>query len=110
VSPTRLKRRLRVLAASVDRGTWHVMAGLPYPIRVAGFGFRRPKYLNPGRSLAGTVETVGTDAGRAATRADPGAGACNAVCSAHGSAARTCGSTAASCDARSGACSPQSEL
>jgi NADPH:quinone reductase-like Zn-dependent oxidoreductase len=51
---------VRVLAASVDRGTWHVMAGLPYPIRVAGFGFRRPKYLNPGRSLAGTVETVGT--------------------------------------------------
>jgi NADPH:quinone reductase-like Zn-dependent oxidoreductase len=49
-----------VRAASVDRGTWHVMAGLPYPIRVAGFGLRRPKYLNPGRSLAGTVETVGT--------------------------------------------------
>ncbi len=42
---------VRVRAASVDRGTWHVMAGLPYPIRVAGFGLRRPKYLNPGRSL-----------------------------------------------------------
>src|SRR6266498_3059918 len=51
---------VRVRAASVDRGTWHVMAGLPYPIRVAGFGLRRPKYLNPGRSLAGTVEAVGT--------------------------------------------------
>jgi len=37
------------------------MAGLPYPIRVAGFGLRRPKYLNPGRSLAGTVEAVGND-------------------------------------------------
>jgi NADPH:quinone reductase-like Zn-dependent oxidoreductase len=53
---------VRVHAASVDRGTWHVMAGLPYPIRMAGFGLRRPKYANPGRSLAGTVESIGTDA------------------------------------------------
>ncbi|MCA1690652.1 MAG: alcohol dehydrogenase catalytic domain-containing protein, partial [Actinobacteria bacterium] len=52
---------VRVRAASVDRGTWHIMAGLPYPIRVAGFGLRRPKALNPGRSLAGTVESVGDD-------------------------------------------------
>jgi NADPH:quinone reductase-like Zn-dependent oxidoreductase len=51
---------VRVHAASIDRGTWHVMAGLPYPIRVAGFGLRRPKHRNPGRSLAGTVEAVGT--------------------------------------------------
>lgn len=50
---------VRVRAASVDRGTWHIMAGLPYPIRLAGFGLRRPKHLNPGRSLAGTVEAVG---------------------------------------------------
>jgi NADPH:quinone reductase-like Zn-dependent oxidoreductase len=52
---------VRVHAASVDRGTWHIMAGLPYPIRVAGFGLRKPKYLNPGRSLAGTVEAVGNN-------------------------------------------------
>jgi NADPH:quinone reductase-like Zn-dependent oxidoreductase len=52
---------VRVHAAGVDRGTWHIMAGLPYPIRLAGFGIRRPKYANPGRSLAGTVEAV--DAG-----------------------------------------------
>ena len=52
---------VRVRAASVDRGTWHIMAGLPYPIRVAGFGLRKPKYLNPGRSLAGTVEAVGNE-------------------------------------------------
>ncbi|HEX2074430.1 MAG TPA: NAD(P)-dependent alcohol dehydrogenase [Geodermatophilus sp.] len=51
---------VQVRAASVDRGTWHVMAGLPYPIRLAGFGVRRPKYANPGRSLAGVVEAVGT--------------------------------------------------
>ena len=52
---------VRVRAASVDRGTWHIMAGLPYPIRVAGFGLRKPKYLNPGRSLAGTIEAVGNN-------------------------------------------------
>lgn len=52
---------VRVHAASVDRGTWHIMAGLPYPIRLAGFGMRVPKHLNPGRALAGTVEEVGAD-------------------------------------------------
>jgi NADPH:quinone reductase-like Zn-dependent oxidoreductase len=52
---------VRVHAASVDRGTWHIMTGLPYPIRVAGFGLRKPKYLNPGRSLAGTIEAVGSE-------------------------------------------------
>jgi NADPH:quinone reductase-like Zn-dependent oxidoreductase len=52
---------VRVRAASVDRGTWHIMAGLPYPIRVAGFGVRRPKALNPGRSVAGTVAAVGAN-------------------------------------------------
>jgi NADPH:quinone reductase-like Zn-dependent oxidoreductase len=50
---------VRVRASSIDRGTWHVMAGLPYPIRVAGFGVRRPKAGNPGRCLAGTVESIG---------------------------------------------------
>jgi NADPH:quinone reductase-like Zn-dependent oxidoreductase len=52
---------VRVHAAGVDRGTWHIMAGLPYPIRLAGFGLRRPKHANPGRSLAGTVEAIGAD-------------------------------------------------
>lgn len=51
---------VRVRAASVDRGTWHLMAGLPYPIRLAGFGVRRPKH-NPGRSFAGTVDAVGSE-------------------------------------------------
>ena len=51
---------VRVSAASVDRGTWHIMAGLPYPIRLAGFGLRAPKPLNPGRSVAGTIASVGS--------------------------------------------------
>ncbi|MGY1743446.1 MULTISPECIES: NAD(P)-dependent alcohol dehydrogenase [unclassified Blastococcus] len=50
---------VRVRAASVDRGTWHAMAGEPYAIRLAGFGVRRPRAANPGRSLAGTVVAVG---------------------------------------------------
>ncbi len=52
---------VRVCAASVDRGTWHLMTGLPNLMRIMGFGFRRPKALNPGRCLAGTVEAVGRD-------------------------------------------------
>ncbi|GAA4727529.1 NAD(P)-dependent alcohol dehydrogenase [Modestobacter marinus] len=52
---------VRVRAASIDRGTWHVMAGLPYPVRAAGFGLRRPKDTNPGRSLAGVVTAAGAD-------------------------------------------------
>lgn len=52
---------VRVAAASVDRGTWHVMSGLPYPIRAAGFGLRTPKSPNPGRCLAGTVDSAGKD-------------------------------------------------
>ena len=51
---------VRVHAASVDRGTWHIMAGRPYAIRLAGFGLRRPRYPNPGRSLAGTVVAHGS--------------------------------------------------
>jgi len=50
---------VRVLAASVDRGTWHIMTGLPYLIRLVGFGLRAPKAPNPGRSLAGTVDAIG---------------------------------------------------
>lgn len=52
---------VRVRAASVDRGTWHLMSGLPKLMRIMDFGFRRPKQLNPGRCLAGTVEAVGLE-------------------------------------------------
>ncbi len=52
---------VRVEAASVDMGTWHVMTGLPYAVRMAGFGVRAPKAPNPGRCLAGTVVAVGRD-------------------------------------------------
>ena len=50
---------VRVAAASVDMGTWHCMTGMPYAMRLMGFGVRSPKASNPGRALAGTVESVG---------------------------------------------------
>jgi NADPH:quinone reductase-like Zn-dependent oxidoreductase len=52
---------LRVHAAGVDRGAWHLMAGLPYPVRLAGYGVRTPKTRVRGREVAGTVEAVGTN-------------------------------------------------
>jgi NADPH:quinone reductase-like Zn-dependent oxidoreductase len=59
---------VRVRAAGVDQGVWHVMAGLPYPIRLAGYGLRRPKSPVPGMDMAGVVEAVGNDV----TRVQPG--------------------------------------
>jgi NADPH:quinone reductase-like Zn-dependent oxidoreductase len=44
---------VRVRAAGVDQGVWHVMAGLPYLIRLAGYGIRAPKNPVPGADLAG---------------------------------------------------------
>jgi NADPH:quinone reductase-like Zn-dependent oxidoreductase len=50
---------VRVHAAGVGRDVWHVMRGLPYPIRVAGYGLRAPKNPVIGSDVAGVVETVG---------------------------------------------------
>jgi NADPH:quinone reductase-like Zn-dependent oxidoreductase len=55
---------VRVRAAGVDRGVWHLMTGLAYPIRLAGYGLRAPKTPVPGMDLAGVVEAVGTDVTR----------------------------------------------
>jgi NADPH:quinone reductase-like Zn-dependent oxidoreductase len=50
---------VQVRAAGVDRGTWHLMAGQPYLMRLLGFGFRGPKNPVPGLDVAGTVVAVG---------------------------------------------------
>jgi NADPH:quinone reductase-like Zn-dependent oxidoreductase len=50
---------VRVHAAGVDRGVWHLMAGLPYPVRLAGYGVRAPKMPVRGREVAGRIEAVG---------------------------------------------------
>ena len=59
---------VRVQAAGVDRGVWHVMAGLPYPIRLGGYGLRAPKHPVPGMDMAGVVEAIGEHV----TRFQPG--------------------------------------
>ena len=51
---------VQVRAAGLDRGTWHMMAGQPYLLRLLGFGFRRPKNRVPGFDVAGTVVEVGS--------------------------------------------------
>jgi len=49
---------VRVRAAGVDRGVWHLMAGKPYAARLA-FGLRAPKNRVRGTEFAGRVEAVG---------------------------------------------------
>ena len=55
---------VRVHAAGVDAGVWHLMTGLPYLIRLAGYGLRKPRQRIRGRELAGRVEAVGRDVTR----------------------------------------------
>jgi NADPH:quinone reductase-like Zn-dependent oxidoreductase len=50
---------VRVHAAGVHIGDWHVMTGLPYLLRVVGFGFRAPNVRVRGMDVAGTVEAIG---------------------------------------------------
>jgi NADPH:quinone reductase-like Zn-dependent oxidoreductase len=59
---------VQVNAAGVGRDVWHVMTGLPYPIRLAGYGFRAPKNPVIGSDMAGVVEEVG----KKVTRFQPG--------------------------------------
>jgi NADPH:quinone reductase-like Zn-dependent oxidoreductase len=49
---------LRVHAAGLDRGAWHLMTGTPYLLRLA-FGIGKPKNPVRGREVAGTVVAVG---------------------------------------------------
>ncbi|MFJ7777062.1 NAD(P)-dependent alcohol dehydrogenase [Streptomyces yangpuensis] len=58
---------VRVHAAAVDQGVWHLMAGLPYALRPV-FGLRAPRVRVPGMDLAGRVEAVGPGV----TRVRPG--------------------------------------
>jgi NADPH:quinone reductase-like Zn-dependent oxidoreductase len=50
---------VRVVAAGMDRGAWHLMAGEPYLMRLLGFGLRAPSVAVPGTNFAGVVEAVG---------------------------------------------------
>jgi NADPH:quinone reductase-like Zn-dependent oxidoreductase len=59
---------VRVSAAGVDQGVWHLMAGRPYLVRVAGVGLRAPKNPIRGLDVAGVAEAVGEQV----TRLRPG--------------------------------------
>jgi NADPH:quinone reductase-like Zn-dependent oxidoreductase len=60
---------VRVHAAGVDPGVWHLMTGRPYLVRVMGYGLRTPKVRTRGSDVAGRVAAVGTNV----TRVQPGA-------------------------------------
>ena len=66
---------VRVGAASLFIGDWHVMTGLPYVFRLVN-GFGKPKVRVRGQDLAGTVETVGAGVTEFAT-GDEIFGTCN---------------------------------
>jgi NADPH:quinone reductase-like Zn-dependent oxidoreductase len=55
---------VQVGAASLQAGDLHVMRGLPYMLRIMGFGLFRPKTVVPGFDVAGRVEAVGKDVTR----------------------------------------------
>src|SRR5215208_354108 len=59
---------VHVHAAGVGRDVWHIITGLPYPIRLAGYGLRAPKNPVIGSDVAGVVEAVGKNV----TRFQPG--------------------------------------
>ena len=50
---------VRVRAAAVNIGDWHLMRGIPYVIRL-GLGLRRPRRATPGLDIAGEVAAVGS--------------------------------------------------
>ncbi|WP_371330329.1 hypothetical protein [Streptomyces sp. TP-A0356] len=55
---------IRVHAASVDPGVWHLTTGQPYVIRALGFGLRAPKTRVRGMDVAGRADAVGPDVTR----------------------------------------------
>jgi NADPH:quinone reductase-like Zn-dependent oxidoreductase len=55
---------IQVRAAGADPGVWHMMTGVPYLMRVIGFGFRRPRLPVRGLALSGVVVAAGPGASR----------------------------------------------
>jgi NADPH:quinone reductase-like Zn-dependent oxidoreductase len=39
---------IRVHAAGVDPGVWHLMTGRPFLLRIMGYGLRKPQDPHPG--------------------------------------------------------------
>jgi len=51
---------VRVRAAGVDPGVWHLTTGRPYMVRLMGFGLRAPKSRVPGMAFAGEIAALGS--------------------------------------------------
>ena len=64
---------VRVYAAGVDAGVWHVTTGMPYMVRLMGLGLRAPKGRVRGTEFAGVVEAVGEAVGKNVAGVQPGA-------------------------------------
>jgi NADPH:quinone reductase-like Zn-dependent oxidoreductase len=58
-SPKAMGVLIRVRAAGVDPGIWHMMTGRPLMVRIMGLGFSGPKVPVAGWDAAGVVEAVG---------------------------------------------------
>ena len=54
---------IRVMAAGLDRGQWHLMTGRPYAMRLAT-GLTKPKHHGLGMDVSGVVEAVGAEVTR----------------------------------------------
>jgi NADPH:quinone reductase-like Zn-dependent oxidoreductase len=59
-TPTGDRVLVRIEAAGLDRGAWHIMSGEP-PLARLAFGLRRPKQPVLGSELCGVVEAVGPE-------------------------------------------------
>src|SRR5205814_10382747 len=59
---------VKVHAASVNAGDWHLLRGKPFLMRLMGYGLLKPKHTILGAAMAGRVEAVG----RNVTQFQPG--------------------------------------
>ena len=62
-APQKNEVLIRVKAAGLDYGQWHVMSGKPYAMRLAT-GLTKPKQRVLGMDLSGVVEAVGPEVKR----------------------------------------------
>ena len=50
---------VKVYAASINAGDWHILTADPFPLRLTGIGLFKPKNTILGVDIAGCVEAVG---------------------------------------------------
>lgn len=59
-TPKKNEVLVKIHAASVNAGDWHLLRGTPFPVKLV-FGIRKPKVQILGTDIAGQVEAVGQD-------------------------------------------------